>query len=381
MADASNLVMPKLGLTMTEGTITEWRVKPGQSFDTGQVIAVVETEKIANEIEAPDAGLMNKHLAASGETVTVGTPIARWTLASGGAPSTPPAETPTPSTPPTSATPPASGLNARARSPANRKNPNERVVATPLARRIAREHGVDLRTIAGSGPGGRIKAADVSGLGAEPTSKASDAATQSTNCFLVADINACEIRSMLEKLSTAPEAGEVKLLHIACVAVSRALIQCPEANKIVNGCGLVEQAEAANLGIVNINSKDDPILVLQDASGKTLMEVVGDSIHFESPQRDSLGQNMGEGSTAVVDASDQDVSYMNFPVPPGYSSALVLGAPREAFRPNADKQPALVQEIGLVLAYDQTAIGHVAASEFFGVVKRHLENPLRLLAG
>ena len=80
MGNDSTLVMPKLGLTMTEGTITEWRVKPGESFTAGQIIAVVETEKIANEVEAPGQGVMSEHLASKGDTIAVGEPIAQWSL-------------------------------------------------------------------------------------------------------------------------------------------------------------------------------------------------------------------------------------------------------------------------------------------------------------
>jgi pyruvate dehydrogenase E2 component (dihydrolipoamide acetyltransferase) len=381
MADASNLVMPKLGLTMTEGTITEWRVKPGQGFDAGQVIAVVETEKIANEIEAPGVGVMEEHIITNGETVAVGTPIARWTLAGGGATAAPLAEMHVLSAPLKNAPAPPPAPRASAQRPDNRRDPTGRVVATPLARRIAREKGVDLSTIAGSGPGGRIKAADVSALDSKTAGKAPRAAAQSASCFLVADINANEMKSLLGKLPPSPETGAVKFLHIACLAVSRALTQCPRANKVIIEGGSVKPAEGASLGIVDINSKDDSILVLRDTSSKTLMELVGDSINFETRRKDSLGQNIGGGSTVVVDASDQDISHMNFPVPAGYSSALVLGELRETFRPNADQQPALVQEVGLVLTYDQSAIDHAAATEFFGLIKKYLETPLRLLAG
>ena len=71
--------MPKLGLTMTEGVLAEWHVKPGDRVEPGQVMFVVETDKIANEIEAPSAGEIVEILVGSGETVPVGAPLARWT--------------------------------------------------------------------------------------------------------------------------------------------------------------------------------------------------------------------------------------------------------------------------------------------------------------
>ena len=127
----ADLVMPKLGLTMTEGLLAEWLVGPGDAFAAGDLLFVVETEKIANEIEAQSPGRVEAILVAAGETVPVGTPVARLSGDAGAAAGDPgPAE-------------------------------GNRVVATPLARRLATQHGVDLATVAGSGPNGRVKAADV----------------------------------------------------------------------------------------------------------------------------------------------------------------------------------------------------------------------------
>ena len=77
--EVSDLVMPKLGLTMTEGVLAEWRVGPGEAVRAGDVLFVVETDKIANEVEAPSDGEMVELLVEPGATVPVGTPLARWT--------------------------------------------------------------------------------------------------------------------------------------------------------------------------------------------------------------------------------------------------------------------------------------------------------------
>ena len=70
--------MPKLGLTMTEGTIARWDVAPGGRFATGDIIVVVETDKIAYDVEAPAPGILQEVLVAEGSAVPVGTPIGRW---------------------------------------------------------------------------------------------------------------------------------------------------------------------------------------------------------------------------------------------------------------------------------------------------------------
>ena len=139
----TDLVMPKLGLTMTEGVLADWKVKPGDNVPAGAVIFVVETDKIANEVEAPSAGTIAEILVQAGETVPVGTPVARWT-GKGFIAEAPDAPGPAVEAP----KPRARGENLPVAS-------GERIRATPLARRIARAQGVDLTGIIGSGPDGR----------------------------------------------------------------------------------------------------------------------------------------------------------------------------------------------------------------------------------
>lgn len=83
MTDIREILMPKLGLTMTEGEIVEWRVAAGDTVRDGDVLFVVETDKITNDIEAREDGVITAVLAAEGETVEVGTVVATYTPASG----------------------------------------------------------------------------------------------------------------------------------------------------------------------------------------------------------------------------------------------------------------------------------------------------------
>ena len=75
---ATDFVMPKLGLTMTEGTVARWGVAPGSRFEAGDIIVVVETDKIAYDVEAPAPGILHAVLVSEGNAVPVGTPIGRW---------------------------------------------------------------------------------------------------------------------------------------------------------------------------------------------------------------------------------------------------------------------------------------------------------------
>ena len=143
----SAIVMPKLGLSMSEGLIAEWNVKPGDEVTAGQVLFVVETDKISNEIEAPADGRILRVLVGEGETVDVGTPVALWT--GPGQAAAPAADIATPEPEPVS-----EAIKAEPRNGA-------RLRSTPFARRLAKQGGVDILSCTGTGPRGRVQARDV----------------------------------------------------------------------------------------------------------------------------------------------------------------------------------------------------------------------------
>lgn len=158
---ATEVVMPKLGADMQEGKIVRWLKKEGERVQKGEIIAEVETDKADIEMEAYASGVMRKILAPEGQVAPVGTVIAVIAAegedVSGVLAGKAPAAAPAPAKP--AAPPPASRVEAPA--PAEARGPAGRVKASPLARRLARERGVDLRLLQGSGPGGRVVRADI----------------------------------------------------------------------------------------------------------------------------------------------------------------------------------------------------------------------------
>ncbi|WP_170984387.1 dihydrolipoamide acetyltransferase family protein [Rhodoligotrophos defluvii] len=138
------------GEYMDSAVLVEWTVSPGTAVGEGQVLAVVETAKAATEVTAPTAGVVQELLAKPGEEIKVGSVLAR--IANG-------AEAPA------EAAPAAPMVQAQAREESSglaRRLP--KVFASPLAKRIARDRGIDLTGVKGSGPGGRIRRADVEAL-------------------------------------------------------------------------------------------------------------------------------------------------------------------------------------------------------------------------
>jgi pyruvate dehydrogenase E2 component (dihydrolipoamide acetyltransferase) len=150
--------MPKLGLTMQEGTIVELRKEEGDEVKKGEVLFVIETEKVRYEVEAPESGILAKWLAKVGDVLPVGAVVA-YILRPGESPSSIPeaarAEEPVRAEPKIETAVEVAG------SVANKANVPQGVKISLLARKLAEEHKVDVAGIKGTGPGGRIVKEDV----------------------------------------------------------------------------------------------------------------------------------------------------------------------------------------------------------------------------
>src|SRR6476661_434536 len=183
----ANVIMPKMGDAMEEGTLLRWLKQVGDEVEVGDPIAEIETDKVSLEIEASEGGVFTKMLVEEGQAVPIGTPIAtigaegetveaepQPVAAQAGTQAAPRAEeaAPAPETQPVAAqqsaapaattiAPPPSGTNGVGDATAVSREPGERLRASPIVKRLAAEHGIDLNSIAGSGPGGRIVKDDI----------------------------------------------------------------------------------------------------------------------------------------------------------------------------------------------------------------------------
>src|SRR3954471_17219059 len=197
---ATNILMPALSPTMTEGTLARWLKKEGDSIKAGDVIAEIETDKATMEVEAVDEGVLGKILVADGSpNIAVNAPIA--ILVEEGEPVPPGAAAPAPApapqkqeaapkaeaapksevASPTPKTEPAPGPAPGPKAPAGNGHDTsgERIFASPLARRMAQQAGIDLRSLKGSGPNRRIIRVDIEAArkgGAAPAAEAPAAA-------------------------------------------------------------------------------------------------------------------------------------------------------------------------------------------------------------
>jgi len=164
---ATNILMPALSPTMTEGTLARWLKKEGDAIRAGDVIAEIETDKATMEVEAVDEGILGRILVNDGtEGVKVNDPIAVLVDKGEAVPAGAPAAAAKPAAQPAAAPAPAAvAAPAPTPAPAPTAAPaahgGERIFASPLARRMAQQAGIDLAGVHGSGPNGRIVRADI----------------------------------------------------------------------------------------------------------------------------------------------------------------------------------------------------------------------------
>ncbi len=178
----TEILMPALSPTMEEGTLAKWLVKEGDSVASGDILAEIETDKATMEFEAVDEGTIGQILIAPGsEGVKVNTPIAVL-LEEGesaddiaapkpAAADAPPDPAPADAPAPAEAAPATTGTESATPAPAAPVKDGARIFASPLARRIAADKGVDLTALSGSGPHGRIVRADVEAASTAPAAQ------------------------------------------------------------------------------------------------------------------------------------------------------------------------------------------------------------------
>ncbi len=147
------VLMPRLSDTMEEGVLSQWVKHEGDQVRKGDVLAVIETDKAAMEMEAYDQGVLTRILVQEGASVPIGTPIA--VIGEAAAAAAAPTPVPAPGQTGRAAVPPP------VPAPPTGPSPAARLPASPLARKLAHEHGIDLAAVSGSGPGGRIVRADI----------------------------------------------------------------------------------------------------------------------------------------------------------------------------------------------------------------------------
>lgn len=207
---AETVTMPKLGFDMAEGTLVRWVKAEGEPVNKGDVLAEIETDKATVEVESPYAGLVYRHLVEQKAIVPVNAPIAIITAPGEKIAEESPAPAPVSTTPEATAAAGSAPATPEAKAAApepvsTAPAPQGEVIASPLARRMAREEGLNLSVVQGTGPGGRVVRKDVeAALAARPAAPAI-ISTQPTSVPGVAPVPATPVPAPVP----APQAGDL----------------------------------------------------------------------------------------------------------------------------------------------------------------------------
>jgi len=421
------LKMPALSPTMEEGTLAKWLVKEGDEVKSGDILAEIETDKATMEFEAVDEGKLAKILVPEGtEGVKVGAPIA--ILADEGedvseaSTAAPKAEAPQPAPAakkeeaPKAADPaPAPAPVAKAAPPAPSREESARIKASPLARRIAGEKGIDLSSVQGSGPGGRIVKAD---LEAAPAKAAAPAPAQAAapapavageipheavklssmrktiarrlteskqtvpHYYLTVDIQLDALLKLRSELNKGLEPRGIKLSvnDLLIKALAMALIEVPTANVSFTGDQMLKFSRAdISVAVAIPDGLITPIIVGADT--KTLSTISREMTDLAARARDGKLQppEYQGGTASLTNLGMFGIKQFDAVINPPQGMIMAVGA--------GEKRPYVINDslqIATVMSasgsFDHRAIDGAEGAKLMKAFKRLVENPLGMLA-
>lgn len=421
------LKMPALSPTMEEGTLAKWLVKEGDTVQSGDLLAEIETDKATMEFEAIDDGVIGKILIAAGtEGVKVGTVIAVITGEGEEAGAATPAPAPAPAV--TASVPkadpvPAKTETAPAPAPSAPAASGTRVIASPLAKRLAAAGNIDLSAISGSGPGGRIVKADLDGAptGTAPVAVAASASAapvpaaapaqpadgsiphdvvklsgmrktiarrlteskqQVPHIYLTLDIRLDALLKLRADLNAALASRGVKLSvnDMIIKALGLALVQVPKCNVSFAGDTMLQYHRADVSVAVSVpNGLITPIIT--DAGGKSLAAISIEMAALAAKAKEGkLQPHEYQGGTASLsNMGMMGIKQFDAVINPPQGMILAIGA--------GDKRPYVVDDaltIATVMSatgsFDHRAIDGADGAELMQVFKQYVEAPLGLVA-
>ena len=431
--DAKDVVLPELGESVTEGTVTRWLKQVGDDVAVDEPLLEISTDKVDTEIPSPVAGTLQEIVVGEDETVAVGAVLAR--IGSGAPAAAPAAETPAPAaeTPaPAPAAAPAAAPAPAAAAPANAPAPAAAPAAaapaaeasdddvttyvTPLVRRLAQQQGVDLASVTGTGVGGRIrkedvlKAAEAAKTPAAASAPAAPAAPalevselrgttqpmsrlrkvlaeravasmqQTAQLTTVVKVDVTKVaayRGAVQSDFVAKTGGKLSFLPFFVLAAAEALRAYPVINATVNGTDIVYPA-TENISIAVDTERGLLTPVLRDAAGKSLAEISSEIADLAARTRDNkLKPDELAGGTFTVTNTGSRGALFDTPVVFLPQSAI-LGTGAVVKEPGVVKVDG-VDAIGirsyvyLALSYDHRIVDGADAARFLGAVKSRLE--------
>src|SRR5579859_2132494 len=424
----SEITMPRLSDTMQEGTIARWLKKPGDEIKKGDVLAEIETDKATMDLEAYEAGTLQQIIVQEGETVPIGQPVA--VIGSGAAipqPAQPaPAKTsadgagaaPAP-TPVESST--KAETSTQSKEPAIiESGEREAIKASPLARRMAEEHGIDLSQVHGTGPGGRVVRDDIEDVLEQrgtPVAPAAPAATTGPaappqvsqvpaappgtappeaeivklsrvqlliarrlaeskqtipHFYVSSEVDMTDVLALRQTLNAnAGEEGvKVTVNDLIVKACALALEKFPEVNSMIKDDQLITYKHI-NVGFAVDVPTGLVVPVIRETNNKGVRSIARESKALIAKARaNKLAPADLEGGTfSVSNLGMMDASNFIAVINPPQAAILAVASTRKQFVP-VDGQPVLRELMTMTLSTDHRILSGAAVARFLQAVTR-----------
>lgn len=419
------IIMPKMGDAMEEGTLVRWLKHDGDIVNEGEPIAEIATDKATVEIEAPGSGVLKGISVQEGAVVPVNTPLAYILQEGESLPSQTDGQTaaaPAPAETPTAAPTPAPVAATAPTSQSAVRDGEERILASPLARKIATEHGVDLRSIQGTGPKGRIVERDVlafiesqqvaahapsvAPVAAPPPTPAptpipitADERTESLNrlrqitaqrtteahqtiphFYLTMEIdmeNALALRQQLNQLDESLRVSVNDLIVKACAVTL-------EKHPVVNARyqnGQLVYPDGIHIGIAVAVEQGLLVAVLKHCEGKSLRRIAQESQTLIQKARDGklLPDEMTGNTFTVSNLGMFGIEQFTAIINPPASAILAVGATKRVPVIEEDGSITPRPRMKVTLSCDHRVIDGAVGAQFLQTLKQTLENPLLML--
>jgi len=401
----NQITMPKLSDTMLEGTLIKWHKKVGDKITVGDVIADVETDKATMEMEAFDEGTITEIIVPEGGVVKVGQPLANL---EGGKKSAVKSSAPAAlASMASTATLPASTKPQTATLPNG-----SHIKASPLAKKIALERGVSLLGVQGTGPGGRVVAADVptaatthtaapaaprievpfsdadtktplSGMRRTIAERLLASKTQIPHFYLTIEIDAAPLAKLRKELNAAAEAAgtaKVTVNDFILLAAARAAKQHPRVNSAFAGDSIVEYG-SVNLSVA-IAVEDGLITpVIRDAQSLSLRAISAavKDLAVRARSKKIKPEEYQGGTLTISNLGAYGIDSFYAIINPPQAAILAVGAIVKKPVVNAQDQIVAGQRMTISLSGDHRVVDGAAGAEFLATMRKSLESPTSLL--
>ncbi|TDD70370.1 2-oxo acid dehydrogenase subunit E2 [Actinomadura darangshiensis] len=420
----TEIFMPRLSDTMEEGVISSWQKQPGDEVAVGDVIVDIETDKAVMEYEAYEAGVLEKILVGEGESAAIGAPIAVVAPAGGTKPApaaAEPAPAPAAAAEPAPVAEPAPAPVTQAPVSAPQRPAASRPPSSPLARRLARDHGIDLGTLTGSGPGGRIVRADIeaavrAGAPAAPAPAPSAAPVQAApaqaqsvedpdveavplnrfrkvaakrlteskreapHFYLNREVDAEALLAFRATLNEALAPAKVSVNDLVVKAVATALREHPAVNVSYTPENLLFH-KRIHVGVAVAVEDGLLVPVIKDADRKSVSQIGQETRELAGKARDGKlsAQEMSGGTFSVSNLGMFGVDSFSAVINPPEAAILAVGAVRD----EPVVRDGLVvpgKRMAVTLSVDHRATDGATGAKFLARLAELLENPLLIVA-